>query len=416
MPPNAASQIEDFHGKTPPPAVSFLDDFVCYTDVLKENGYVCGLSGKWHLGNSLLPQHGFSHWFCHQLGHGPYYNAPMVRDGKAVSEPDYITDVITDDAIAFIERNKNSLFYLSVHYTAPHSPWIGHPKEMVESYEDCAFKSCPQEALHRWYGPKTPYCQGNREMLKGYFAATTAMDCGIGRLMQKLNELDIRTNTLVVFASDNGFSCGHHGFWGKGNGTFPINMFENSVKVPMIMSHPGSIRTNAVTSAMTSQYDFMPTLLDYLNLSFLQDGTFPGRSFKPVLLNETDQNHENLVVYDEYGPVRMIRTSEWKYTHRYPFGQNELYDLVDDPGERRNLVDDESKANIVTELRHRLSKWFARYVQYEMDGTRFPVSGGGQLTKISSETPGENCFQCEGRIRMTESGFPTLDRRVKPVW
>ena len=104
MPPDAASQIEDFHGKTPPPAVSFLDDFICYTDVLKENGYICGLCGKWHLGNSLLPQHGFSHWFCHQLGHGPYYNAPMVRDGKAVREPDYISDVITDDAIAFIER------------------------------------------------------------------------------------------------------------------------------------------------------------------------------------------------------------------------------------------------------------------------------------------------------------------------
>jgi hypothetical protein len=57
----------------------------------------------------------------------------MVRDGKAVSEPGYITDVITDDAIGFIEQHKSSPFYLSVHYTAPHSPWIGHPKEIVES-------------------------------------------------------------------------------------------------------------------------------------------------------------------------------------------------------------------------------------------------------------------------------------------
>jgi arylsulfatase A-like enzyme len=184
----------------------------------------------------------------------------------------------------------------------------------------------------------------------------------------------------------------------------------------MIMSHPGRIRTNAVTNAMTSQYDFMPTLLDYLNLSFPPDETFPGRSFKPVLLNKTDENHEHLVVYSEYGPVRMIRTNEWKYTHRYPFGQNELYHLVDDPGERKNLVDDEPKASLVAELRQRLSKWLARYVRYDMDGTRFPVSGGGQLTKISTATPGENCFQCEGRILMTDSGFPAPDRRVKPVW
>lgn len=422
MPPDTPAQRADFApvpgGGAPPayPALSFLDDFLCYTDVLKEHGYVCGLSGKWHLGNSLVAQHGFSHWLCHQLGHGRYNDAPMVRNGRAVVEPGYVTDVITEDALAFIERNRDAPFYLSVNYTAPHSPWTGHPRDITESYEDCAFKSCPQEPLHPWFGPKTPSCLGNREMLKGYFAATTAMDHGIGRLLAKLDRENLTQNTLVIFSSDNGFSCGHHGFWGKGNGTFPVNMYENSVKVPMIMSHPGHIRAGAATDAMTSQYDFMPTLLGYLGLPFPDDGTFPGRSLEPVLANRTDESQDNLVVYDEYGPVRMIRDPEWKYVQRYPFGRDELYDMVNDPGERKNLIDDSSRQSLVRDFRSRLTAWFGRYVRYEMDGSRFPVSGGGQLTRIDAGSPGENCFQNHGRIVFGEKGFPQLDRSVTPVW
>ena len=78
-------------------------------------------------------------------------------------------------------------------------------------------------------------------MLKGYFAAVTAMDRDIERILDKLEEKGLREDTLVVFTSDNGFSCGHHGFWGKGNGTYPPNMYENSIKVPFVVSHPGRI-------------------------------------------------------------------------------------------------------------------------------------------------------------------------------
>ena len=107
---------------------------------------------------------------------------------------------------------------------------------------------------------------GNREALKGYFASVTAMDQSVGRLLDRLEQLGLRDRTLVVFLSDNGFSCGHHGFWGKGNGTAPRNMYENSIKVPAIFSHPGRIPQGRVESAMVSAYDFMPTLLEYLEL------------------------------------------------------------------------------------------------------------------------------------------------------
>ena len=183
--------------------------------------------------------------------------------------------------------------------------------------------------------PLSENCLGNREMLKGYFAAVTAMDRDIGRIIDKLEEKGLREDTLVVFVSDNGFSCGHHGFWGKGNGTYPPNMYENSIKVPFVVSHPGRIPAGSVQAAMVSAYDFMPTLLDYLGLSLPESLDLPGQSVLPLLLGADDTGRQEEVIYDEYGATRMMRTEEWKYVHRYPDGPHELYDLANDPGRAR---------------------------------------------------------------------------------
>lgn len=120
-----------------------------------------------------------------------------------------------------------------------------------------------------------------RGNLIGYFAAVTAMDAGIGKIMEKLEDMGIAEDTLVVFTADNGFSCGHHGFWGKGNATFPLNMYEESVKVPFIVRHPGHIPAGAVCDALVSAYDFMPTLLDYLDLKASDHGTRPWHVLCP---------------------------------------------------------------------------------------------------------------------------------------
>jgi len=89
----------------------------------------------------------------------------------------------------------------------------------------------------------------------------------------------------------------------------------------------------------------------------------------------------------------MIRTQEWKYIHRYPRGPHELYDLVHDPGERKNLVEDESQQGLVAQMRKRLSGWFERYVTPHRDGTRFPITGSGQRERIDDEHCGEEAFE-----------------------
>lgn len=378
-------------GNVPPDAVEYLQGQTTYTDVLAVHGYRCGISGKWHLGAGQLPQHGFEHWFVHQQGGGPYHDTPMVRNGRLVTEPGYVTNVITDDALAFLDHaaGGDRPFYLGVHYTAPHSPWTGHPQDIVDSYDDCPFDSCPQGPRHPWAVWLTDQNLGNRESLKGYFAAVTAMDADVGRIIDRVEALGRRGDTLIVFGGDNGFSAGHHGFWGKGNGTQPLNMYDNSVKVPMIFSQPGRLPQGRVTDALTNGYDFAPTLLDYLGLPPIPGEGLPGRSFMPALRGEDAAGHECVVVFSEYGPVRMIRSREWKYVHRHPDGPHELYHLTADPQERRNLAQGREHASTAAEMRARMEAWFARYVDPDRDGLSLPVSGAGQLRAVGRGTAGD---------------------------
>ncbi|WP_238402935.1 sulfatase-like hydrolase/transferase [Paenibacillus mesophilus] len=435
-------------------AVPYLQGHRTYVEELAENGYVCGLSGKWHLGDNQKAAPGFSFWYAHQTGGSPYYNAPMVRDGQLYNEPGYVTDVITDEALRFLDaQNGGQPFYLSVHYTAPHSPWIGnHPEEIVRMYDDCPFESCPQEPKHPWSIPNPPWGEDWKANLKGYYAAVTAMDLQIGRILDKLEQMGERNNTLVVFMSDNGFSCGQHGFWGKGNGTFPQNMYDSSVKVPAIFSHPGHIPEGVVSDALLSAYDFMPTILEYAGIgrrsgsavaaagdssegssasaagvltgagtgaradttantetdgaagtkastaAGIPDGmppqyrSLPGRSFSPLLTGQPHEVRDDVVVYDEYGPVRMVRSKTRKYIHRYPYGPHELYDLAADPVEKRNLAYESSYAETLTAMKAKLDDWFVRYADPAVDGTREPVTGAGQLGLAGVRSQGAVSF------------------------
>ena len=384
-------------------SIEYLQGQTSYPTLLNEAGYICGLSGKWHLGNSAQPQQGFSHWYCHQSGGGPYYNAPIYKDGQLYNEPRYVTDAITDDALAFIEEHAGRQpFYLQVGYTAPHAPWLNnHPEEYTRLYEDCPFASLPSLPRH----PDSIYLTDEvAENLKanqiGYFAAVTAMDDNIGRIMQTLEQQGIAENTIVVFTSDNGFSCGHHGFWGKGNGTFPINLYESSVKVPFIVRHPNYITPGTTAKGLYSAYDFMPTLLQYVGLSDLWQGeNMPGKSFAPVLQGGLEQSQEDIVIFDEYGPNRMIRSGEYKYIHRYPYGPNELFHLGNDPEENNNLLIENPSHEIASTLRAQLENWFLAYVNPEIDGAKEAVFGSGQINLAGTWAKGQPSHSCDAYIQ-----------------
>lgn len=384
-------------------AIEYLAGQAGYTDLLAKAGYICGLSGKWHLGDSLRPQKGFTFWEAHAGGGGPYYNAPMVREGVGYTEPRYVTDAITDNALTFLKgrRGRPEPFCLNVHYTAPHSPWNrdNHPKNIYDEYfRNCPFDSTPKLPMHPWQVNSAPsgYTEASRrDILSGYYAAITAMDANIGRVLDWLEAEGLRQDTLVVFMSDNGMNMGHHGLFGKGNATFPMNMYDTSVKVPMLVSQPGVVPEGSVNADLLSQYDFMPTLLELGGASNPESRRLPGRSFAAVLRGEKLEERSPVVVFDEYGPVRMIRDRRWKYVHRHPYGPHELYDLVRDPDETENLADRPEHAGQVLSMREGLEKWFHRYVDPARDGSREGVTGKGQLCLCGPASDGRNPYAAD---------------------
>lgn len=395
--------------------IRYMDGHVAFTQILAENGYRCGLSGKWHMGDSYTPQAGFTYWKTTAMGGENYFYPVVLEDGvMTLRHNEYITDIITGNALDFLDQTDRSTpFFLSVHYTAPHSPWseASHPKEYIDMYRDCPFESTPNVPPHPWaphgkktlaqwnsephdgirfssakYGPiPETWQEHRRESLTGYYAAITAMDAGLGRILKRLEESGRLEDTVIIFSGDNGMNMGHHGIWGKGNGTYPVNMYDSSVKVPGLFSCPGLIRQGVVCDEMVSHYDLYETILDLAGIDFQKPENMPGVSFAGLLAGGKQPVRDRVVVFDEYGPCRMIRTKTAKLVLRYPDGPNELYDLAADPGEEVNLYGKEEYAALQEQLAAGLGDWFAAYVDPRFDGKGEKVRGKGQLTS--------HCFQ-----------------------
>ena len=369
--------------------IQYLKNNVCYTDVMREAGYHVALSGKWHLGDSVHPQHGFSKWYTIGKGGCFYYHPDIVEDEKiTVRHGEYVTDLITDKALSFMDElsKENAPFYLSVHYTAPHSPWEReqHPDRFIKMYESCTFDEIPDLPDHinsTVSNRETNPIHGTekrRENLIGYYAAITAMDEGIGKILKKIDEAGIAQNTIVIFAGDNGMSMGHHGIWGKGNATFPMNMYDTAVKVPFIIRWPEHAPAGKVSDEMVSAYDLFPMFEEIIKGRNTVSKNLPGRSFLKAIKGEKMDDGE-VVIFDEYGPVRMIRNKQYKYVHRYPYGPSELYDLVSDPGENQNLINEKSMEDVIISMRARLQMWFSKYADPMKDGLYEGVTGSGQM-------------------------------------
>lgn len=382
-----------------PDAAGFLDGLTTTPQVLAEAGWVCGHSGKWHLGDAREPAPGFHHWYAHRTGDGPYYGAPVWQDGQKRAEPRYITDAITDEAVAFIAgaASGDAPFYLEVNYTAPHSPWVGqHPEWLTRLYEDCAFTSIPVEPPHPWFswepGPVSDAMHDPRPSLVGYFASLSGVDDGVGRILAALVDAGVERTTYVVYTSDNGFSCGHHGIWGKGNATRPLNLWENSVRVPFVIRRPGTVPAGAVVSEPASASDLHPTILELAGVHVPPAAFAAGRSRAADVLGSGAADVPRPVfTFDEYGGTRMVRTREWKLVVRAD-GPDELYDMVRDPDERTDLAADAAHAKVRAELESVLEEWFSAHVDPERDAYHRPVSGRGQLLPLSAGRSDEEVY------------------------
>jgi len=367
-----------------PEAYDTLAEFRTLPKILAENGYVCGLTGKWHLGANRTPQEGFRYWITMvHGGTGEFYDLPVIENGEVRKEPKYATELWTEHAVRFIRQNRDRPFFLYLAYNGPYSlgRLLLNParNRHREYYEDKPLLSFRRDAMHPWLYNNKDYLN-NMVSIRRVAAETSGVDDGVGEVMATIEQLGLDEETLVVYAADQGWMGGTNGIWGMGDHTRPMGAFDRMMRIPLIFRHKGRISPGATSDLMVSNYDFLPSVLSYLGMADQLDGArpvSPGRDFSPVLLGR-EIPWENEVYYEmEY--VRAIRTDRHKYVHR-PEGPFELYDLEADPHEKFNLYGQPSHAAIQAEMKERLDAFVARHADPKYDLYRGGTSKATLLT------------------------------------
>jgi arylsulfatase A-like enzyme len=302
------------------------EDGLTIGDALGSAGYVTGLSGKWHVGYDYERQpnqQGFHHFFG-LLGGNHHYFEHMDRIGVAdlwlnnepVQREGYTTDLITEDAIAFIERERESPFFLFVSHAAPHFPWQG-PDDVAKVIR-----------------PKHKSWQlGDRET---YIAMVERMDEGIGQILAKIESAGLREKTLVVFTSDNG------GHIYSSNAPFregKSSIWEGGTRVPCIVRWPGVVPAGEVSNQVGITMDWTVTMRRLAGLGS-DPGGEDGIDLMPLLTGELPRQSRTLFWKRKKGPVRKsieegraVRQGAWKFVEESEGGEQFLYNLESDPGE-----------------------------------------------------------------------------------
>lgn len=354
-----------------PGARNLIADFATLPGILARQGYRCGLIGKWHLGGNERPQNGFTDWVTMpEGGTRTFYNAEVIEDGVVRKEPTYLTDFWTAHGVRFLERNKDRPFFLFLSYNGPYGlgPFLLQParNRHADYYADKDLPSFPREPVHPWLVNNRDYIN-NIKAMRRYAAEVSGVDDGVGRILDALRELGLEKDTLVVFTADQGLAGGQGGFWGMGDHTRPLTAHDWTAHVPLIARHPGHIPADRTSDLLVSNYDFLPTVLDYLGHvgQAPAQPPLPGRSYARALRGEALAWDDR--VYFEFENVRSIRTRDWRYVHRFPAGPHELYDLRSDPGERKNLAGEPGRREVRAQLQEQLEAFFRRHADPRYD-------------------------------------------------
>jgi arylsulfatase A-like enzyme len=367
-----------------PEAYNTLEEFTSLGEVLRDAGYVCGLSGKWHLGANLTPSEGFSFWITKPDGSTrEFYDQDVIEDGRVRRESGYTTDLWTRKGIEFIEQNRERPFFLFLAYNGPYS--LGNlmlnaaRNRHAEYYADKDLFSFPRDAMHPWQHANKQF-HNSPAAMRRVAAETSGVDDGVGEVLNALERLGLDDNTLVVYAADQGWMGGQNGIWGMGDHTRPVGAFELMMQTPLIFRQPGRIPAGVTSDLIVSNYDFLPTVLSYLGLADRVPETprSPGRDFSAAVRGESLE-WENVMFY-EMETCRAIRTERWKYVARHPRGPHELYNMESDPQERFNLYGQPDTDAIGKELSARLNDFFKTYAEPQYDLWRGGRSKAKRLT------------------------------------
>ncbi|MEP0842443.1 MAG: arylsulfatase [Phycisphaerae bacterium] len=352
---------------------------VTLAEALRDAGYATGIFGKWHLGDNY-PMRAMDQGFEESLvirgggigqpsdppgGEGKYTDPVLFHNGRAEPRKGYCTDVFFEAAGEWMSKavRQERNFFAYIPTNAPHSPLEDVPQDLYEQYRKLDYGPVLVPPVE---GPAPP---AQADMLARVFAMIANIDANVGRMMNRLKELGVLDDTVILFLNDNGPNSRR--FVGPLRG-MKAEVYEGGIRAAFFAHWPAGIRPRATSDVPAAHIDVMPTLLDACGVAPPSGVKLDGRSLMPVLTGTfTEWPERTLFVQSHRGdqPVRYhhcaVITARWKLVNPSGFGLEiyagppkfELYDLEKDPGERQDRSAEHPE--IVARLREDYERWFA---------------------------------------------------------
>ena len=298
---------------------------ITIAEVVKAQGYATACIGKWHLGDDaqFLPNnHGFDYYFgipySNDMIPPRFPDLPLMRNNEVLEvnpNQDFLTKRLTEESIAFVEKNKDKPFFLYLAHPMPHRPCHASPEFL---------KRFSQKQLEKTIATED---KGARDFL--YPASVEEIDWSTGEILKKLDSLGLAENTLVIFTSDNGPKTGSAGKLRGKKGS----VYEGGHRVPAIVQWKGSIPAHSESQQLITGMDFLPTFAHLSGFSFPDHRKVDGIDVSSLLISgEANKTTERTFFYNHGGVA--VREGDWKFIRGRKGG---LYHLKEDIGERNDL-------------------------------------------------------------------------------
>ncbi len=331
-------------------------------DTFKPSGYATGAFGKWHNG-SQAPYHpnsrGFDEYYGMTAGHWPnYFDTILDHNGEFVWGKGYVVDDLTDHAMAFMEKNRTKPFLCYLPYNSPHSP-MQVPEKYWEkfSHMDPVMKNDKPE-------------EEDLGMTRAALAMCENIDWNVGRVLQKLDDLKLANDTIVLYLSDNGPASAR---WNGGMRGRKGSTDEGGVRSPLMMRWPGRIPGGTKIPQIAGAIDLLPTLADLAGVKLDSKKPLDGKALTPLLTSKTPVNWPDRMIFSTNNKKVSVRTQQYRLDD-----QGRLYDMVADPGQTKDVG--AAQPAVTSQLKKAVAEWSAEVFPFAgPDDRPFPV-GYSKLT------------------------------------
>ncbi|WP_413111296.1 sulfatase [Thaumasiovibrio sp. DFM-14] len=342
--------VYDFLAEDPEFDADWLNGETLLSERMQDQGYRTALLGKWHATtDSKDPIRGFDRWLSYDALKAGWKNQYLHSgtvlfsdEGENFEYTGIQAQFLTEETLKFIDQPSDKPFFISLNYVEPHFPFEGLPERLVDKYRPIAHKVVAYggASVLEHMNEFALIPDNHEETLAQYLAAVSLLDDQLGALLDGLQGRDLMDNTVIAFVSDHGLLMGQYGLYEKVNGTFPYNYYEETIRIPFVISGPDHlVRPKQVRGEFVDLLDLHATILDIAAGDANYDSSYgPGQSLLPLMAGERVHTWREYQIA-ERGNSRMITNGHWKLVRYYPRDkdaqpEDHWYDLSHPMGER----------------------------------------------------------------------------------